>query len=120
MWLCARARECWSWDALHRAFEFREAYHSAGARAAAVALIARGYDAVADVHRRDDPPAHATTADLVTRVRRAVAELPHIALGQLKIYHVVFPRHLPPFCRAWPAYSGPWPCLAVVPNSAQQ
>ena len=44
----------------------------------------------------------------------------HLALGQLKTYRVVFPRHLPPFCRAWPAYSGPWPCLAVVPNSAHQ
>ena len=43
-----------------------------------------------------------------------------IALGQLKTYRVVFPRHLPPFCRAWPAYSGPWPCFAVVPNSTHQ
>jgi hypothetical protein len=61
---------------LHRAFEFREAYHGAGARAEAVDLIARVYDAVAEVHGRDDTQAYATTADLVTRVRRAVAELP--------------------------------------------
>jgi RNA polymerase sigma factor (sigma-70 family) len=76
MWLRARARECWSWDALHRAFELREAHHNAGARAEAADLIARVYDAVADVHGRDDPQAHATTADLVMCVRRAVAELP--------------------------------------------
>jgi hypothetical protein len=53
-----------------------EAYHDAGARAEVADLMARVYDAVADVHRRDDPQAHTTTADLLTCVRRAVAELP--------------------------------------------
>jgi RNA polymerase sigma factor (sigma-70 family) len=76
MWLRARARECWLWDALHRAVDVREAHHDAGARAEAADLIARVYDAVADVQGRDDPQAHATTADLVMCVRRAVAELP--------------------------------------------
>lgn len=73
MWLRARARECWSWDALHRAVDLREAHHDAGAHAEAANLVARVYEAVADVHGRDDPPAHATTADLMTCVRRAVA-----------------------------------------------
>ena len=63
-------------DALHRALEFREDYHDAGARAEAADLIARVYEAVADVHGRDHPQARATTAHLLTCVRRAVAELP--------------------------------------------
>jgi len=41
----------------------------------------------------------------------------HIALGQPQTYRVVFPRDLPTLCHAWPVYSGPWPCLAVVSNS---
>ena len=61
---------------MHRAFELREAHHDAGARAEAADLIARVYDAVADVHGCDDSPAHATTTNLVTCVRRAVAKLP--------------------------------------------
>jgi hypothetical protein len=61
---------------LPRAFELREAHRAARARAEVADLIARVYDAVADVHGRDDPQAHTTTADLVTRAQHAVAELP--------------------------------------------
>ncbi len=48
----------------------------------------------------------------------ALAGYQQVALGRPGTYRIVFPRRLPAFCRQWPTYSGPWPCLAVIPNSA--
>ena len=73
---CVRGHASAGHGALHRAFDLGEAYHDAGARAEVADLLAHVYNAVADVHRRDDPQAHTTTPDLLTCVRRAVAELP--------------------------------------------
>lgn len=70
MWLRARARECWSWDALNRTIEQRRDVRQVGELAARVLRL------VVDSGGQGDPEVRTTVADLSACVRAAVAALP--------------------------------------------
>jgi RNA polymerase sigma-70 factor (ECF subfamily) len=83
MWLRARARECWSWDALNRTIEQRG---HAGVEDAE--LGARVLRLVTEGGGRDDPEARAALADLSARVRAAVDALPRGQRTAVRLFYL--------------------------------
>jgi RNA polymerase sigma factor (sigma-70 family) len=79
MWLRARSRERWSWDALHTTRE---------RRGRAEAGDARVLDIVADAGEHGDPQAQVDAADLSARVREAVEGLPRGQRTAVRLFYL--------------------------------
>ncbi len=83
MWLRARARDCWSWDALSKTFEQHE--HT---DAKATEMATRVLHLAPDTGWHGDPEAQATIADLSACVRRAVAALPRGQRTAVRLFYL--------------------------------
>jgi len=83
MWLRARARDCWSFDALSTTFERRGRAATEEAE-----LAGRVLRLVADSGEQGDPAARVTAADISARVRAAVAALPQGQRSAVRLFYL--------------------------------
>ncbi len=86
MWLRARARDRWSWDALDNA-SGEHVCGESGDRDGALRTL-RALRLVADSRGHDDPEARAAASDLSASVRAAVAALPRGQRAAVRLFYL--------------------------------
>lgn len=83
MWLRARTRDCWSWDALHKTLEQR-----GRARTEEAEPTTRILHLVIDSGGHGDPEAQAALADLSVCVRQAIDALPRGQRAAVQLFYL--------------------------------